>query len=99
MRNTPIITTAQPTSETNFSGSLKISHERITTAAYPKLTIGYAILSLTLERTINHDNALIPNTKSPKRTKGFIKAVNNFDGTDSIPDILPTFIIPYLSNI
>ncbi len=99
MRNTPRITVAHPISETNLSGSLKINHESITTAAYPKLTIGYAILSLTLERTISHDNALIPKIKSPERTKGFIKAVSNFDGTDSMLDILPTFIIPYLSNI
>ena len=99
IRNTPIITVTHPIIEIGLRGSLKISQENSTTATYPKLTIGYAILSLTRERAISQDNALIPKTKSPNRTNGFNNAVSSFNGASPGLDILPTFVIPSFSSI
>ena len=99
IRTTPIITVTHPKTEIGLNGSLKISHEKITTATYPKLTIGYAILSLTRERAISHTSALSAKTKSPARTNGLVNAVNNFNGVSLGLDILPTFVIPSFSSI
>lgn len=97
MRNTPSAIARHPIMVIEVMDSLNMSHEKNTVTTYPKLTIGYAMLSLTRERTMSHDNALIPKIAKPVITIGFNRAVRSIDGALVILDILPTFIIPCFS--
>jgi hypothetical protein len=99
IRKTPRDTVIHPAIVIGFTGSLKMSHDRNTIIIYPKLTIGYAVLSLTRERTTSHDNALTPKTARPPRTNGFANAESSIDGAFPGLEILPTLIIPYFNNI
>jgi hypothetical protein len=98
MRNTPSAIARHPIIVIEVMDSLNMSHEKNTVTTYPKLTIGYAMLRLTRERTTSHDNALIPKTAKPAITIGFNSAVKSMDGALVILDILPTFIIPCFSS-
>jgi len=94
MRKTPSIITRQPRIVISFNGSLNLSHENNTVKRYPKLTIGYAILRGTRDRTINQDTALIPKTARPAKTNGLDIAVRSIDGAFDKLDISPTFVMP-----
>jgi hypothetical protein len=98
MRNTPTAMVRHPTTVTGFTDSSNISHEKKTTATYPKLTMGYAMLSLTRESTTSHDRALIPKMARPDRTIGFSSALRIMDGALARLDTLPTFTIPSFNN-
>ena len=98
MRNTPSAIARHPIMVMEVIDSLNMSHEKNTVTTYPKLTIGYAMLRLTRERTTSHDNALIPKIAKPAITMGLISAFRSIDGALVILDILPTFIIPCFSS-
>ena len=98
IKKTPSTIRTQPMVVVGLTGSFNNSQEKVITNTYPKLTMGYAMLSLTLDRAVSQSSVLPKNVPKPKRTMGFMNARRSMEGALERLDIRPTCVIPRFSN-